>query len=844
MKLKMKKEIAFVALFLLTVLSYAQLTVNNSYTTTQLVQDVFLGAGVSVSNISYNGASKAIGYFNGTNSNIGLDSGLVLTSGDIANAVGPNGTGSKSTSNSLNGDADLTALSGFTTYDASVLEFDFVSTSNKVTFRYVFGSEEYHEYVNSFNDVFAFFISGPGITGTKNIALIPGTSTYVSINNVNLNKNNTYFFDNEKPKGLTVQYDGFTTVLEAIADSLIPGQTYHIKIGIADAVDHSYDSGVFLEAKSFKGNVLTSLTILPPGNDTTLFEGCGQAKLTFIKSALASSDTVYLSYSGTAINGVDYALLPDTLIFTTTDTIELYFDALVDSIVEGPEDLLINVTSINGTDTVTIPLNGTINDIVPLTISSSNDTTLLCPNSLTFSTLVNGGTGNYNYLWSTADTISSINVLPLSSTTYIITVSDTCGVLPISDSVKVFIPVTDTLKLNLSSDTSLFCPAKLILYAHTKGGSGNNLFYWTSLSTNDSSHAAYPLVTTTYTVTVIDTCGNKSTDDVTITLPSVSKLSASISNDTTLYCPAEITLVSQGSGGYGNYQYVWDNASTSSTINVSPTSTTQYLVSVTDSCKLDTIIKTVNVSMPFISPLSMILPNDTNLCKGESIWVSPIVSGGQQDYTFLWNGLPYEEDSMLLVADSTNSVIISVKDSCGTTVSGTVQVTALVFVASFIATPITENHINFNAIVTGGTVLEWDFGDGATSNEQDPEHIYEQEGTYTVMVVVQNSIGCLDTLYSTIVVFEEFNLGSVFTPNSDGVNDYFEIPNSGLEEFEIKIYNRWGRLMFETTDEAKYWDGKTKSGSDAVSGTYFYIIKAISPFSDYSNNGFITLIRD
>lgn len=840
----MKKIVLFIPILIAYfTFSYAQLSVNNSYTTTQLVQDVFLGAGVSVSNISYTGASKAIGYFNGVNSNIGLDSGLVLTSGDIANAVGPNSVGSKTTSNNLNGDADLTALSGFTTYDASVLEFDFVSTTDKVTFRYVFGSEEYHEYVNSFNDVFAFFINGPGITGTKNIALIPGTSTYVSINNVNKNKNNTYFFDNDNPKGLTVQYDAFTTVLEAIADSLIPGQTYHIKIGIADAVDHSYDSGVFLEAKSFKGNVLTSLTILPPGNDTTLFEGCGQAKLTFIKSAIATSDTVYLSYSGTAINGVDYALLPDTIIFSTSDTIELFFDALVDSLIEGPEDLLINVISINGADTVIIPLTGIINDIVPLVISSSNDTTLLCPDSLAFSSLVTGGTGNYNYLWSTLDTVSFINVFPLVSTTYFITVSDTCGVLPVSDSIQVFIPVTNKLLVELNPDTSIFCPAELTIYAHATGGSGSNAFYWTGMSNTDSSITINPQITTTYSITVIDTCGNKASDEVTIILPSISPLSASISNDTTLYCPAEITLNIQGLGGYGNYHYVWDNTSINSSINVSPSTTTQYLVTVTDSCKLDSVVKTVTVGMPSISPLLMILPNDTNLCRGESMWIAPVVSGGQEDYTFLWNGLAYEEDSMLVTADSIASVTISVTDSCGTTVSGTVNITALVFVASFIATPITENHIDFSAVVTGGTVLQWDFGDGTTSTLQDPEHIYEQEGTYTVTVVVQNSIGCLDTLYSTVVVFEEFNLGSVFTPNNDGINDYFEIPNSGLDEFEIKIYNRWGRLLFETTDENKYWDGKTPSGSNAAPGTYFYIINALSPFNDYSSNGIITLLR-
>ena len=372
---------------------------------------------------------------------------------------------------------------------------------------------------------------------------------------------------------------------------------------------------------------------------------------------------------------------------------------------------------------------------------------------------------------------------------------------------------------------------------------GAHAFSWSVISSTDSVVTVNPTNTTTYIVTLKDFCGNKTTDAVTITLPVISKLAASISNDTTLYCPAEISLITQATGGYGYYNYEWSDASTTNSIFVSPTTTTQYLVTVSDSCKLDSVVKKVTVTMPVISPLSIILPNDTNLCKGESIWVSPIISGGQLDYTILWNNQFYDDDSMQVFADSISTITVSVKDSCGTTVDASVQVTALTFVASFVATATSENHINFNAFISDGVVVEWNFGDSTTSTLQNPDHTYAHEGTYNVSVVVQNSIGCLDTLYSTIEVLEEYDLGNVFTPNGDGINDYFAIPNSGLNEFEIKIYNRWGRLVFETTDAAKYWDGKTKTGSNAAAGTYYYLTKAISPFSDYSGNGFITLIR-
>ena len=131
---------------------------------------------------------------------------------------------------------------------------------------YVFGSEEYNEYVGSaFNDIFGFFVNGPKPDGGsyvfENIALVPGTEVPIAINNVNLGwamagspppgpgVNGEYFVDNTS--GLTIQYDGFTTVLEAKV-AVIPGETYHFKLAIADAGDGIYDSGVLLESGSFK----------------------------------------------------------------------------------------------------------------------------------------------------------------------------------------------------------------------------------------------------------------------------------------------------------------------------------------------------------------------------------------------------------------------------------------------------------------------------------------------------------------------------------------------------------------------------------------------------------------
>jgi len=139
----------------------------------QLVKNVLLGTGVTAYNITYAGHPISIGHFSGP-TNLGLQSGVLLTSGDINVAPGPNNSGSAGFDANLGDDPDLTAISSLyspsgnpiPTYDYCVLEFDFIPQSDTLRFRYVFASEEYHEYSNStVNDVFAFFISGPGITG-------------------------------------------------------------------------------------------------------------------------------------------------------------------------------------------------------------------------------------------------------------------------------------------------------------------------------------------------------------------------------------------------------------------------------------------------------------------------------------------------------------------------------------------------------------------------------------------------------------------------------------------------------------------------------------------------------
>lgn len=212
-----------------------------------------LGSGISITNATYTGTLTQSGTYT-DGSVIGMETGIILTSGDANLAPGPNVSDASGLSLGTAGDADLAGLiPGFTTNDAAVLEFDFESTGGDLFFEFVFASEEYNEWVDSaFNDVFGFFVDG------VNIALAPNGDV-ASINNINCtgaNQDNCASFNNNDPSDLgtptpfDIEYDGFTDVLVAEALGLTAG-IHHIKIAIADAGDTILDSGVFIKTGSF-----------------------------------------------------------------------------------------------------------------------------------------------------------------------------------------------------------------------------------------------------------------------------------------------------------------------------------------------------------------------------------------------------------------------------------------------------------------------------------------------------------------------------------------------------------------------------------------------------------------
>ncbi|MBS1580567.1 MAG: choice-of-anchor L domain-containing protein, partial [Bacteroidetes bacterium] len=415
--------------------AHAQLIINQTQAPTTMVQNVLMGSGVFASNVTFNGVPgntvaptgvgpSEIGRFNGSNSCIGVNNGVFICSGVAqVHIPGPNNqlSGQYGGIGAAQGiqtpDIDLSHLTawpywqvsgGGNIYSKAILEFDFVPIKDMLSVRYVFTSEEYERWVCSqYNDVFGFFLSGPGVSGpfqnnAINLALIPGSMKPVSINTVNsgvMDANSAngpwtdpfvYCFDADPNWQANAQYyrynggqwpypqppdgayvpqlqapyntdpyyiahNGMTVVLTASA-AVQCGQTYHMKIALGNANDSKYPSAVFLEGGSFTSADRFSLDVAPgptveiSPTDTVFIENnCDSVYLRFHRwGGFYLDEDLTITTGGSATAGVDYLpALPTTVHFNQLDsTVIVPIAVPVDA--DGIEDLVVNIITCNG----------------------------------------------------------------------------------------------------------------------------------------------------------------------------------------------------------------------------------------------------------------------------------------------------------------------------------------------------------------------------------------------------------------------------------------------------------------------------------------------------------------
>lgn len=782
----------------------AQLVVDNSLTPQELVEDVLLGQGVVASNITFTGEASQIGYFDASNANFNITEGVVMSTGQVNDVPAPGGNFADS---NLGGpeDDDLDDISSAGTNDAVVLEFDFVPTGDSIQFDYIFGSEEYPEFVNAgFNDVFAFIISGPGfagpfINGGVNIALIPGTVTPVTIDNVNDNTNNQYYVDNSGGGADGVIFDGYTVRLTALAE-VECGETYHIKLALADGGDFSYDSGVFLEARSFSSNsiaveIQTASGSVEDGGGW-IVESCTPASITFQRPPEATDTTlavpVYLS--GSAENGIDYSGIPDTVMFGIGDTsVSVEIQALQDAILEGPDSIIITVWTINLCGD-SVESTGVIQilDFGPDFPAIAPDDFVWCStDSVLIGASAEMGNPGYTYNWTNGDVGEEIWVHPLSDTSFVVQAIDACGTPSLRDTVNITI---DIMELSTSNDVLLDCPGDdATLTAIASGGQPSYTYVWSNGATG-SNITVQPSVTTEYIVTASDNCpeGSLRRDTLTVVVEEYLPLSVS-ATDTSVLCPGDFAAVSSEiTGGNDPFNYSWTSGSSSSTENLNPTTTTDITLTVTDDCG-ETATDISTITVPSYNSLSVVISNK-DLIAGDTITIcefwadtaASIVSGGLAPYDYSWSG---------------------------TLIEGSVSNDSAIMVVNYELPPDSTVYELYSLTVVDQCM---------------------EEVTTEFNVEV---ISC-DVISSNV-----FNPESNFTGGADFCgstpqNNVFNLPCLDLYPGnKMTIMDRWGRKCYQTENyHLAPWDG----GNQAT-GTYFYVCEL--PGDNEAVKGYFQLVR-
>ena len=683
----------FFIFFSLTSYSQISVDVNSPYDSpVYLIDNVLLGGGVTASNHNYQGDSVQIAFFDATNTSLGINTGIVMATGEVS-VLDPSFTSTFPILPNTVTDPDLLNVANsvppllpsphtnsFTVSsinDVAVLEFDFIPTSDSLSFNYVFGSEEYFAFENSqYNDVFGFFLSGPGISGpysspsyhpngSINLAIVPGSNPPLPITISSVNSvtpiNSQFFVDNQGGLDTIAYADGYTTVLTANA-TVQCGETYHIRLAIADGSDSGLSSFVWLQAGSFSSPVLEVVDDL--GLDSTVLE---------------------------------------------------------------------------------IPCNSNV--------------------TLT----ANGGVGaTYEWYDQSGNIFSTNNVVTVGNGTYWVTA------------------------------TSFGCPV------------------------------------------ISDT----------LTVISQSAPVVELGNDITIDCNSTVLLDPNISGGSGVYNYLWNNNSTSNTLN---TGGGFYSVIVTDDQTGCYGEDSINITED--QPPNTVISGGGSICS----------DGSTVQINFLYDGLiPWNLQYFNQTDTFLQTNIQTANYSITTSTSGTYQILNVLdyndCMSNYSGQAIVQVNQMPEAVLSpdsyilyiGDTLLiqlpedysyyQWFDQNNDSISNSSVLSIY-QAGDYYVYVEDQN--GCFD--YSNSVTVDEvprteLYVPNTFTPNADWHNEVFRVYGKNIKEYSLKIFNRWGDLLFESNDIQKHWDGYFK-GRKVDENKYLYYIEIIGEDDVlFTKSGIINLI--
>jgi gliding motility-associated-like protein len=509
----------------------------------------------------------------------------------------------------------------------------------------------------------------------------------------------------------------------------------------------------------------------------------------------------------------------------------------------APGTYTVTVTDVvNGctaTTTATVPNTPGVTS----TITSSNVT---CNSACDGTASVTASTGvtPYSYSWSPGGQITPA-ITGLCPGTYTCTITDASGCTvtssaTITQPAAIVIDPIPAVTICQGQSTTLNATA-------TGGHLGGYTFNWNAPPFTGPSNTVSPSATTTYTVTALDTAGCASQSPVTVTVTVNPPLSVTASANVSICPGSSTTLTATPGGGNGTYSYSWmPGAGTGSTFNVSPSATTTYTITVTDGCTTTPATATVTVTilpLPVVtfspasssgcSPLCVTFADGTTVAGGSvTSWLWGFGDGStsaMQNPTHCFNAIG---------AVTNYDVTLTATSNGGCTSTATLTSAVTVYglpTAAFTFNPqpasLAAPEISFTDLSTNATSWSWNFADPIntlepnTSNAENPSHTYADAGTFCVTLIASNIGGCADTTVNCVTIDPEFTLyiPNAFTPDGDGLNDVFAPKGDNIAEFTMRIFDRWGNMIFVSKALNEGWDGKVKGGSGEVAQEDVYV---------------------
>lgn len=840
----------------------SSLITDDSYTVEALVKDVFVsGTCDNITNIRAIGNTAGIGYFEQGSSSIGLERGVILATGPIGNAHGPNTATDRSGNfNDASGDPDLDYLATGDVKDAVGITFDFTPLDSFVTFRYVFASEEYCEFVGSiYNDVFGFFISGPGINGNfsnsaSNVALIPGTNDFVSINNVNHQQNSSYYVHNElqadieqcflpaapRPYLPRIEYDGFTRPMTAWL-KLAPCETYRIRLVVADVGDNFFDSAVFLEAESFN---LGGQVEVRAGTGATVAQaalrGCSGSHFVFARAAGSETDfPLSVQYTvdpaSTAVEGLDFAPLPGSV-----------------TIPAGSHETRLPVTLLNNgqpepVKTLTLALDipcACYTGSATMHIADSPGFELELPElaicadgSNTFTPIITGGQPDFVYQWSTGAAGPQLAVSSVDAGQYWLTVTDGCGNSAVDSAFAVSVAAPTAF---LSGEAEICEGDTAWLRVELSGAPPWRLGYQVDGEEQPVSSgittADYALPVTLpghYELTAVADAGCEGEVSGSAWVEVQRMLAEATISPISCDGGSDGDISIGLSGGTPPYQHLWlDNPTVG--LQRQMLAAGEYILSVTDAAGCT---KTFAYALSAPPPLAGLVPD----CEALQMGVLSIgAAGGTPPYRYTVDGQP-ATDLATLVAGQYYQ--IGIEDAAGCTLEQSL-IWPAPYPGQMVELP-DEIEANIGQPFTLSPLLHvpeslissvrWTPSLGLSCVEcLYPEVQLASEQWFTLRVV--DIHGCTTEDSVLVTVNESINVyvPTAFSPNGDRINDVLSVYANTYQVERIlafRVFNRWGGVVYEARDfppnrEQIGWDGQV-GGRPANAGIYTYTVEVL-----------------